>query len=256
MQYGAQLYTLRDFTKDAQGFRSALEKVAKMGYQSVQVSAVEAFLKDVSAEELRTWLDDLGLVCCATHRPFDRLKNNLQEEIEIHKILGCPIVGIGMAPKEFYEGDAETWREWVATFNGVAESLHQVGLTFAFHNHAVEFEWKCGTRSIDVLIEESLPSMQFIVDTYWVAHAGVDVNQFIKRVSGRVDVAHLKDKEVKGWETRECPIGDGNLDWPSILRTLREAGCLHAVVEQDHCYGEDPFSCMEKSIHYLNQHPE
>ncbi|HLO99286.1 MAG TPA: sugar phosphate isomerase/epimerase [Fimbriimonas sp.] len=255
MQYGAQLYTLRDFTKDAQGFRSALERVAKMGYQSVQVSAVEAFLKDVSPGELRSWLDELGLVCCATHRPFDRLKNNLDEEIEIHQTIGCPVIGIGMAPKEFYEGDAEDWREWTGIFNEVAASLHEVGLSFAFHNHAVEFERKCGTRSIDVLIEESHPSMQFIVDTYWVAHAGADVNQFIDRVSGRVNVAHLKDKEVKGWDTRECPIGDGNLDWPSILDSLTKAGCQHAVVEQDHCYGEDPFSCMEKSIRYLKSLP-
>jgi sugar phosphate isomerase/epimerase len=226
-----------------------------MGYQSVQVSAVDAFLRDVSPEEVRTWLDDLGLTCCATHRPFDRLKNNLEEEIEIHKTIGCPVIGIGMAPKEFYEGDATTWREWVAVFNTIAESMDKVGLSFAFHNHAVEFESKGGVRCMDVLIDESHPSMQFIVDTYWVAHAGVDVNQFLLRVKGRVKVAHLKDKEVKGWDTRECPIGDGNLDWPTILSTLQQAGCEHAVVEQDHCYGEDPFSCMEKSINYLKAIP-
>lgn len=251
MQYGAQFYTLRDFVKDSQGLHDSLKKVATMGYQSVQISAVEAFLKDVSPEQLKAWLEELNLVCCATHRPLDRLKNNLDEEIAIHKTIGCNIIGIGMAPKEFYDGGPATWRHWMKEFNHIAERLNDAGLVFAFHNHCTEFEKKEGERSIDVLIDESHPSMQFIVDTYWVAHAGADVIDFIERLSGRVDVVHLKDKEVKWWDTRECPIGDGNLSWTPILNTFEKAGSKYAVVEQDNCYGEDPFACLNKSLNYL-----
>ena len=37
----AQLFTLRDFTKTAADFENALEKIARIGYSALQLSAVE-----------------------------------------------------------------------------------------------------------------------------------------------------------------------------------------------------------------------
>jgi sugar phosphate isomerase/epimerase len=252
LKYGAQLYTVRDFVKTSEGLHDSLKKIADMGYEGVQISAVEAFLKDVSPDQMKTWLDDLGLECCATHRPWDNLVNDLDKEIEIHKAIGCDLIGIGMGPKACFDGGPSEWRCWLLAVDKIVEKLSQHDMVFAYHNHAIEFEKKHGERAIDILVSESNVEMQFILDTYWVAHAGACAVDYVHQLRGRVDVVHLKDKEVVGWETRYAPVGEGNLPWHSILPALHDAGTKWGVVEQDDCYGEDPFDCLNRSIKYLN----
>lgn len=251
MRYGAQLFTLRDFVKTSDGLLDALKRVAKMGYDGVQVSAVEAFLTEVSPTELRKWLDDLGLTCCATHRPWERLSDHLEEEIEIHQTIGCDILGIGMGPKFCFEGGPTAWRSWLDSVDKVVQRLARDDMFFAYHNHAIEFEKKDGERAIDILASESNPYMQFILDTYWVIHAGADCVDWIQQLRGRVEVVHLKDKAVVGWDTRYAPVGEGNLPWHSILPALDHAQTQWGVIEQDDCYGEDPFDCLDRSLKYL-----
>ena len=251
MKYAAQLYTVRDSVKTGPGLHEALKKIADMGYAGVQVSAVEAFLAEVSAEQLRSWLDDLGLKCCATHRPWDHLLNQLDEEIAIHKTIGCKVIGIGMGPKACFDGGPAEWRKWLVIVDGLVKKLAEHDLTFAYHNHAIEFEKKNGERAIDILAAESNDSMQFIMDTYWVVHSGADCVDWIQQLRGRLNVVHLKDKAVVGWDVRYAPVGEGNMPWHSILPALEDAGCKWGVVEQDECYGEDPFKCLEQSLKYL-----
>ena len=40
MQLGAQLFTLRDYTQTAKDFAYSMGQVAKMGYKTVQISAI------------------------------------------------------------------------------------------------------------------------------------------------------------------------------------------------------------------------
>jgi sugar phosphate isomerase/epimerase len=251
VKYAAQLYTVRDFVKTSEGLHDSLKKIADMGYEGVQISAVEAFQKDVSAEQLRRWLDGLNLACCATHRPWDNFVNDLEVEIKTHQTLGCEVLGIGMGPKVCIEGGPVEWRKWLAKVDEIVKSLAEHDLTFAYHNHAIEFEKKDSERGIDILVAESNEEMQFILDTYWVIHSGTDCVDMIQQLRGRLDCVHLKDKTVVGWETRYAPVGEGNLPWHSILPALEDAGTKWGIVEQDECYGDDPFDCLHRSLKYL-----
>jgi len=40
---------------------------------------------------------------------------------------------------------------------------------------------------------------------------------------------------------------EGNLNWPAIIKAAEGAGVMHAMVEQDDCYGADPFVCLKTS---------
>lgn len=44
--------------------------------------------------------------------------------------------------------------------------------------------------------------------------------------------------------------GEGNMDFDSILEACEAAGTQYLLVEQDDCYGEDPFECLKTS--YIN----
>jgi sugar phosphate isomerase/epimerase len=191
------------------------------------------------------------MMCCATHRPWDRFVNNLAEEIAIHKTLGCKLLGLGMAPKSCFEGGPTAWRTWLAEVNVIVETLNAHDLFFGYHNHAIEFEKVEGERAFDIITSESNQATRFILDTYWVAHAGVDCVDWIHQLRGRLKVVHLKDKAVVGWDTRYAPVGEGNLPWHTILPALEDAGTKWGVVELDECYGENPFDCLERSLNYL-----
>ncbi|MFP4166563.1 MAG: sugar phosphate isomerase/epimerase family protein, partial [Opitutales bacterium] len=118
-----QMFTLREHTKTAKELAASLKRVADMGYPAVQMSAIGAMNGDnpeVDAATARKMLDDNGLKCIATHRPWPRLVDHVDEEIEFHKTLGCDYVAIVGAPCEnSYEG----YRKWLEETRPVIENL-------------------------------------------------------------------------------------------------------------------------------------
>ncbi len=97
MRLGAQLFTLRDYTQTAQDLDRSLEQVARMGYQTVQVSAIGP----IPAQQVREICDKHGLRVVLTHWNPDRILNDTEAVIEEHEILGCDYIGLGMMPKKY-----------------------------------------------------------------------------------------------------------------------------------------------------------
>ena len=89
------------------------------------------------------------------------------------------------------------------------------------------------------------------VDTYWVQYGGACPQDFIKSVKGRAECVHLKDFALVGDEQRMAAVGQGNLNFEKIVAACEEAGSIHLLVEQDNCYGDDPFKCLKQSYEYL-----
>jgi len=46
-------------------------------------------------------------------------------------------------------------------------------------------------------------------------------------------------------------VGSGVLDFETFLPAFEADGTQWAFVEQDECFGEDPFACLQKSYDYL-----
>lgn len=55
---------------------------------------------------------------------------------------------------------------------------------------------------------------------------------------------------VDGFTQLMAPVGEGNLNWPAILKALEGTGCKYLLVEQDTCQGS-PFDCLKKSYDNL-----
>jgi len=252
-QLAAQMYTLRDHAKTAEGFAECLEILHGIGYAGVQLSAVGCMDGDspeVTAAQAREMLDANGLKCVATHRPLDRLIDRTEEEIEFHRTLGCDYVAIG----GFWSDNdtAAGFRRFLDRVRPMMAKLHASGLRFGYHNHAHEFVRDADTKEVllDIFIREA-PEMQMEVDTYWVQHAGVDPEAFLRRIPGRIAAVHLKDKEVVPKDGPVmAPVGEGNMDWDGIIAALRAGGTEWYIVEQDHCR-RDPFDCLNSSFEYL-----
>ena len=259
-QLAVQMYTIRDFTKTADDLAQSLEKVRAIGYEAVQMSAIGAMSGDtpaVSASQARQMLDDNGLRCIGTHRSWDDFAANTEAEIEFHKTLGCDYAAIGMLPPRYIQQGAAGFRQFVQESAPFIAQLKAAGIRWGYHNHDFEFGRSGHSREnlYDIFVNEGGPDFNLEIDLYWAIHAGVSPERVLEQCAGRVPVIHLKDKEVV---PKQGPImaaiGEGNMDWPHILRAAAKAGVEVTCVEQDVC-PRDPFDCLRSSFEYLTALP-
>ncbi|MBE7021113.1 MAG: sugar phosphate isomerase/epimerase [Ruminococcaceae bacterium] len=242
---GAQLYTARDFLKTNEDFYKSMKKISEIGYKQVQASGVG--ISD--APYIRRVCDEFGLEITCTHRPLDNYINKLDEEIAYHKALGCKIAGLGGMPPEFR--CEEKIMEFIEIMNGIHGKLKKEGLVLTYHNHSFEFIKYNGRFMMDYLIEYG--KFSFIVDTYWLAYAGINPADYIRKLGERTICVHYKDLAMAdAKEVKMAPVGSGNLDWDKINLACEDAGVKYALVEQDICE-EDPFLCLKKSYDFLSE---
>ena len=253
-----QMYTLRDYLKTADGLGESLERISSMGYQAVQLSAVGAMDGEspaVSVKLARRMLDDNGLRCVATHRSWETLSQETEAEIAFHKELDCDYVAIGGMPGPWGQQEAADFTRFLKESAPVIARLKAAGIRFGYHNHDLEFRRTGQGRQtlLDIFIDEGGPDFTLEIDTYWAIHAGADPVDLINRCKGRIPVIHLKDKEVvKNEGPIMAAIGEGNLNWDSILPACKSAGVEWYAIEQDTC-PRDPFDCLRSSFEFLKE---
>jgi sugar phosphate isomerase/epimerase len=244
----AQLYTVRQFAQSAADLAASLQKIRAIGYQAVQVSGIGP----IPDSEVKAMTDDLGLTICNTHvRPSEALWDNLDAVIAQHRLWNCKHVAIGSMPNAYRaEGEAGFLR-FAREANQIGEKLHAAGLTFSYHNHSFEFI-RFGKRTgLEIIYSETDPRyLQAEIDTYWVQHGGSDPAAWIRQMKGRMPVVHLKDMVILDNVQTMAEVGEGNLNWASILPACREAGVEWYAVEQDVCQ-RDPFESLKISFDNL-----
>lgn len=242
MILGAQLYTVRSFLQTEKDIKRTLQKIAEMGYTSIQVSAVGK----IKPETLRAMCDEVSLQIVLTHTSPERILYETDQVIEEHNILGCDYIGIGAMPDKYRSLD---WYGYFASdFREAAGRIARSGKLFMYHNHHFEFEKMDGKRMIDRLIEDFSPEeLGITLDTYWVHAAGADVCEWIDKLKDRLHCVHLKDM---GSNKQMEPVMEGNMNFTGILRALENANTKYLLVEQDVCQ-TSPFDCLQTSYNNL-----
>lgn len=231
-QIGAQLYTLRDYTKTPDDIARTFERVKTMGYDAVQCSALGPITSDALAQRLR----DTGLQCAATHVSMEQLQET-QACLEHHAALDCQFTAIGGAGLH-PQWSAEDWIGYAHRLSAVAQPLNEAGVRVGYHNHSHELALHDGRRPMDLLAEYCDPCVWLEVDTYWIAHGGGDPAAWIDRIAAtgpnRVPCIHVKDMDVTAESAQfMSEVGAGNLNWPAILDACRRASTRWYLVERD-----------------------
>ena len=243
---GAQLYTIRDYCETNESFDQAMKKVSEIGYKTVQISGI----KVDDARLIREICDKYGLEIICTHRGYTNFLEDIDAEIERHKIYGCDYAGVGGLPGDAKE-TKEIFFETIDKLNKISDVLKEHGLTFTYHNHEWEFRKFDGNKSyMDYMIERG--NFSLLADVYWLAFAGINPAKFIREHGDRIECIHFKDLKVKLTEraVTMCEIGCGNLDWDDIIAACEEVGVKYAFVEQDTCE-TDSMGCLETSYNFL-----
>ncbi|HMO26189.1 MAG TPA: sugar phosphate isomerase/epimerase [Tepidisphaeraceae bacterium] len=250
-QLAVQMYTLRNFTKTPADIASALARVKKMGYDAVQLSA----LGPIEPAELAKILKNEGLQCVATHIGLDRMKNDTAKVIEEHRMWGCSLTAIGGFFPKAEDWSLQLWQNFIADYNAAAAKFAGSGVRIGYHNHSHELARvdpaPGGKTAMDMLFDGLSQDVWFEIDTYWIQHGGGDPAAWVRKCKGRIPAVHMKDLGMKTDRTQfMMEVGEGNMNWPSIIAACKDAGVQWYIVEQDTCY-RDPFESLEISLRNL-----
>jgi len=250
MRISVQLYSLREYLKTPESIEESLKKVARMGYEAVEVAG----LGPIDASAFKEIADREGLIISSTHTGYDELLNNMDAVIERHQLWGCSYVGLGGLPVEF-RGDAQGYAAFAKQASEFGKQLSAAGLKFNYHNHDFEFAKYGGKTAMDILLEESDPENVFFeLDVYWAQAGGADPIRWIRKLAGRIQTVHLKDMVVTPErEQRFAEIGEGNMNFEGILQACRETGIEWGIVEQDLTYERNPFDSLQMSLQNLSK---
>ncbi|NBC26304.1 MAG: TIM barrel protein [Bacteroidetes bacterium] len=243
--FGLQLYTLRDVIGDDP--EGTLRRVADFGYKHIESyegpMGMWWGMENTGFKEL---MDELGMTAISSHAEiFEDFERKANEAAEIGlKSIVCPWIG----PQDTLDG----YREIAEQFNEIGEIANNVGLRFAYHNHAYSFEEQEGEIPHDVLMENTDPDLvEYQMDIYWVVAAGHDPLEWMQKYPGRFTSAHVKDL-APGDEPESTVLGTGSIDFAELLPAAVQYGMEDFIVEQEAYTGTTPMDAIRDNADYMS----
>jgi len=246
--FGIQLYTLRDdMPKDPKG---VLKKIAGFGYKQIEsYEGAKGIFWGMSNTDFKKYMDDLGMKIVASHADINKdFEKKAAEAAAIGmKYLICPWLG----PQK----SMDDYKKAADNFNKKGEICKSTGIRFAYHNHDYSFKPIEGQLPQDVMMNNTDASLvDFELDMYWVATAGEDIEAWLKKYKNRFRLCHVKDRsKTPGTNNSQnsVDLGTGSINWPSVLKTAKENGMKHFIVEQEYYAGTTPLKAVEVNAGYM-----
>ena len=260
---GVQLYAVRaGLKKDPD---ATLKALAGIGFKDV-----EGYNRPASIA-LAPKLKDYGLALrsCQVEAPlitnnwelFPDLKPiSLKEAIDTVAGAGAEYFTMGyISPGARGDGE-DFFRRTGDRMNAAADQCRKASLKFAFQTHAFEFAGRPGLRPIDLYRERLDPKLVGMeLDVFWASVAGQDVPRLLKDWKGHVPLLRLADKargvphqfEEAIGNGAFAEMGEGDIDFPTILKAAAGAGAKYYFAGQDETEG-DPIESLRKAYAKLN----
>lgn len=245
-----QLYTVRDYIQNYTDADKAFRFIKDFGCDAVQISAIGP----IEPEKVKELVEKYGFDVCVTHKPFVRMQEELDELIDEHLMINCDTIGLG-AMDEKYRSSKESVMEFISIANKIAAHMGKRGCRFAYHNHDFEFKKIDGDKTImDLLISETDPELfTFVPDVAWAQIAGVEPCDFLRRLKGRVKVAHFKDYTFEGERRRFIELGKGKVDFDAIYKTCLETEIPYVAFEQDIDWTVNALESCRESFEFMQR---
>ncbi|MBO1268094.1 sugar phosphate isomerase/epimerase [Arthrobacter sp. PO-11] len=255
------------------GAFETLRKVSAIGYNAVEISQIPMTPENVA--ELDRSRGELGMDIAALSvametpkgMPGDSLKDNFDKVVEDAKRLDSKLLRIGMLPFTAMKS-IDAVIDFAKQANEYAERLQEQGIGLYYHNHHIEFAKFDGKYMLDLIAENS-PAMGMELDVHWVQRGGLDPVRTIEKYAGRTAMVHLKDYRIgqlpeesfglletgdfRGFMdhfknvVQFAEVGEGNLDFASIIPAAEAAGAQYLLVEQDELYGRTVWEALQTS---------
>jgi sugar phosphate isomerase/epimerase len=269
---GVQAMMLKeDFA--TRGVFETLREVAEIGFSAVEISQIPMSTENV--DELARARGELGIEIAALSAalttpagmPGESLVADFDKIVADARRLGATMVRMGMLPF-----DAMSSLDAVLAFCDASEEMaHRLtaeGIGLYYHNHHIEFAKYDGRYLLDIIADRA-PSLGLEIDVHWVQRGGLDPVRTLAKYGDRVAMVHLKDYRIgqlppEAFEAlaradvaafmaafagvvQFAEVGEGNLDFASIIPESERIGAKYLLVEQDELYGRTALECLQTS---------
>jgi sugar phosphate isomerase/epimerase len=273
---GVQAMMLKDSVAEIGAFET-LRKISAIGYNAVEISQIPMTPGNVAQlDRART---ELGMDIAALSVmlevpegvPGDSLRKSFDKIVQDAKQLDANMLRIGMLPLTALNS-VDGVVDFAKQANEYAARLHEQGIDLYYHNHHIEFAKTGGKYLLDVIADNS-PVMGLEIDVHWVQRGGLDPVRTIDKYAGRTAMIHLKDYRIgelppAAFELLQngdikafmeqftnvvqfAEVGEGNLDFKSIIEHAQTAGAKYLLVEQDELYGRTVWQALQTSYDNL-----
>lgn len=273
---GVQAMMLKGSVQEVGAFET-LRRVREIGYRAVEVSQIP--MDEENVGQLERARDELGIDIAALSAgltkspgtPNDALEGDFDKIVADCRRLDSDMVRIGMLPF-----DAMSSLERVLDFcdrtDAIARRLFDEGIRLYYHNHHIEFAKYDGRLLLDIIADRA-PNVGLELDVHWLQRGGVNPVAVIEQYTGRVRMVHLKDYRIgrlpdSAFEALERAdfstfmtaftgvvefgeVGEGNLDFASIIPAAIASGAEYLLVEQDDLYGRTVWEALQTSHNNL-----
>lgn len=241
-----QLYTLRTLPD----LEAQLACAAEAGYRAVET------LHDhgLEADRLRDLLAARGLTVASSHVPLDLFERDPAAVTAFHRSLGTPLLVVPYLTQEQRGNSVADWRALGQRLAALATHCLDQGIRLGYHNHDFEMAAFDSRPALDWLLEAAGEAVELELDIAWVVRGGRDPLALMERYRGRCTRIHVKDLAPAGTNLEEdgwADVGQGTLDWPTLLEAATAAGAEWSIVEHDR--PRDPAASVARSLAFLQQ---
>jgi sugar phosphate isomerase/epimerase len=269
---GLQLWTVKDALEADEA--RALKEVARIGYREL-----ELYQLPKSPGEFKKHCDDSGLRLIGCHVYLQSLDDPNTLDVAQQLALQYLIVvfptlrsigtkdisnmSVGELMPLYEKISADDYRWNAEQFNRHGAALKKAGLQLGYHNHAVDLKRFGNESAMDILIQETDPSLVvFEMDCGHVIHAGADPVGYLQKYPQRIQLLHLKDLK-RGYrvsssiDTEEkdvnAELGRGVIDWPHLFQVAKRGSIKHYFVEHEGAMDHPPLESIANSLQYLRR---
>lgn len=258
---GLQLYTVRaDLAKD---FDGTIKTLRGYGIRDVQANLTQS--GKTSADQKKLY-DSLGVRWKSIHAGGDALRTTLDATIAEAK--GVGITNITCSFPLFPQDRAtimagpsvDDWKKNADAFNTIGAACKKAGLSFAYHNHNLEFRKIGDVVPFDLLLQQTDPALvQFEMDIGWVIAGGADPIAYLSKYPTRFHSLHIKDLKDQGipntnMKMTSAIIGKGIVKWDQVLAAAKKTRVERAFLEIEEPYDPSPLEMVKQSYEYLHGH--
>jgi len=256
---GLQLYTIRDAI--AKDVRITMKQIAGYGYEEVETYGFNKGYWGLESKVAKQILDENNLTTSSGHYDLDKYLLNNATEDDMKRYVDECIEGAHALKQDYIVWpwlhpslrSVEKFKLVAATLNKTGEQIKKGGLQLAYHNHDFEFIEQDGQIGYDIILNETDTSLvKLQMDLYWVAYASkLKPHEWFIKQPGRYVSWHLKDMDKV---TRDYEVmGEGSIDFTTIMPDAKLAGVKHMFVEQGGNFKPDALSCVARSARYVKK---
>jgi hydroxypyruvate isomerase len=253
----------------------AVREIAAAGYDGIELSLHPSHLDPfrfnaVDAARLRSILDGAGLTACSLATGADNLLSAerfepslihpsetgrqrridlISRAVEIAVQLGVPVVSFASGIRR-PEVPEEAARELL--YEGIGRCLDRAaGEVVLAIEPEPEFLIETNGQAVEVIERLGSPGLRLNQD---VGHANVCEDDYLTSIERALPLTrHIHVEDIKGRVHRHEIPGEGDIDFPALLDSLRRGGYGHYLSVELYNHGDVYPMALRRSLRFLRE---